>query len=209
MVTNRTILETGVSGLQVVVDADYDPPCGQRDELGTFTYHLLHGERMYDCGGRVTIGRGGMFDPSFEFAVSDAEAAQTLRILRRLRVIGPREEDDEEDLHGRSSAQVWADGIVEKAGMFDPPEPLWLVVDDKPAILAEGASKDEALEAFRRVFVEDGEDLCVTEANPDTVLRYGGTYLVRASDRLTLLRRWRCPPCKLEWNGSRLEVRGV
>jgi hypothetical protein len=209
--TNRMLLETGVPGLTLVVEAGYEPPQGRCHEVGWLNYAVQwEGGKRLDCGGRWTFGaEDGPYEAEY-FASDAEEAAETLELLRRLGVIGPSAPYDEEDLEGREEAQAWADEIVEKAGLLDEPEPLWLVVDYKLRVMAEGRSKDAAIAAYRSEFDPEGECDPV-EAGPDTEFWHGGAYLVRASDRLAKLWRWGCAPghLDLEWDGRRLEVKGV
>jgi hypothetical protein len=202
--------ETGVPGLTLVVEAEYEPPQGRYREVGSLLYYVqLEGGKRLACGGRWTFGADGWYSPE-EFAPSPEEAAETLELLRRLGVIGPRDPDDKEDYEGCWEAQEWADAIVEKAGLLDEPEPLWLVVNNRLDVLAEGSSKEAAIAAYRAKFDPEGE-FDPVEAGPDTKFWSGGLYLVRASDRLAKLWRWGCAPSgrALEWDGRRLEVKGV
>ena len=208
--TNEMTLETGVPGLTLVVEAEYEPPQGRYDELGWLNYHVQwEGGKRLDCGGRWTFGSNRPYSDE-EFAASPEDAAETLELLRRLGVVGPRDPDDEEDHEGRAEAQKWADAIVKRAGLLDEPQPLWLVVDYTLRPMAEGSSKDAAIAAYRSEF--DPETECdPVEADYDTEFWNGGVYLMRASDRLAKLWRWGCElgPRFLEWDGRRLEVKGV
>jgi hypothetical protein len=212
LVTNEMTLETGVPGLELVVETAYEPPQGRYREVGSLLYYVQwDGGKRLSCGGRWTFGaEDGPYSTEFFAPNPDDDAAETLALLRRLGVIGPRDPDDEEDHDGRAEAQAWADEIVRKAGLLDEPEPLWLVVDYKLRPMAEGSSKDAAIAAYRVEF--DPETECdPAEAGYDTEFWNGGAYLMRASDRLAQLWRWGCAPSHLclEWDGRRLEVKGV